>query len=102
MAKVSYNGSYGTSSTEENEASFERKVTVTAAPHKRTKVMMVVKKADNVELPFTAKIHSTNADGSKLRITYEKGKWTGVSYQSAHLEVQEEDLQQNQNTQESL
>jgi hypothetical protein len=92
QAKVSYNGSYGTSSTDENEASFQRKLTVTAAAHKKTTVKMVVKKADNVSLPFTAKIRRTNADGTQ-RIIYEQGTWTGVGYQSAYVEVQENELE---------
>ena len=92
QAKLSYNGSYGNSSTEENEATFERKTKITAAAFKKTIVKMIVKKADNVSLPFTAKIRRTNADGTE-RIEYEKGTWTGVGYQSAYIEVVECDLE---------
>ena len=88
QAKISYNGSYGNSSTEENEATFERKMKITAAAHRKTIVRMIVKKADNVSLPFTAKIRRTNADGTQM-IEYEKGTWTGVGYQSVCVEVVE-------------
>lgn len=89
--KISYSGSHGTSSTDENEASFSRKVKITAAPNKKTTASMIVKKADNVELPFTAKILRTNADGSQ-KIMYEKGTWSGVSYHSVYIKVIEQDL----------
>ena len=92
QAKLSYNGSHGTSSTEENEATFERKTKITAAAFKKTIVKMIVKKADDVSLPFTAKIRRTNADGKK-KIVYKKGTWTGVGYQSAYVEVAESDLE---------
>ena len=91
QAKISYNGSYGKSSSEENKASFERKLTVSAAPFKKTTVKMVVQKADNVKLPFTATICRTNADGSQQKI-HKKGKWQGVSYQSVFVKVEEQDL----------
>lgn len=91
QAKISYNGSYAKSSTTENKVSFSRKVKITAAPHKRTTASMVVKKADNVKLPFTAKICRTDADGTK-RILYEQGTWSGVAYQSVEIEVHEEPL----------
>ena len=91
MAKISYNGEVGGSTLEENEASFERKDTITVAPNKRTTVKMVVKKADDVDLPFTAKIERTNADGTK-RIIYEQGTWSGVAYYSSVLQIDEEEL----------
>ena len=91
QAKISYNGSYGTTSSKENEASFERKLKVSAAPFKKTTVKMVVQKADNVKLAFTAKVRRTNADGSS-RIISEQGTWQGVSYEKVLVQVEEKDL----------
>ncbi len=67
-----------------------------AAPHKKTTIKLVVKKADNVVLPFTAKIKRTNADGTE-RIIYEQGTWSGVAYYSSILQVEEEDIKQTVN-----
>lgn len=91
QAKISYNGSYGKSSTEENTASFSREVTFTAAPHKKTVASMMIKKADNVELPFTTKIRRTNADGDQSMI-YQQGTWSGIAYQSVQITVCKKDL----------
>ena len=91
QAKISYNGELGGSTAESNEAHFERKDTIQAAPRKRTTLKLIVKKADNADLPFTAKIERTNADGT-TRTIIEQGTWSGVAYYNSYLEIDEEDL----------
>lgn len=90
--KISYDGSKGAKSTKANEVSFERKVSIVAAPHKKTTVKMVVKMAEHVDLAFTATIRRIDANG-KERILTEQGRWSGVSYHSVDLKTVEEDIE---------
>lgn len=85
---LSYNGEYGTSSTEEVTSKFERKINVTAAARKKTVAKLLVKKADDALIPFTATIKRTKADGTETTFE-EEGTWQGTAYHSATIEIEE-------------
>ena len=85
---LSYNGACGTKSSVKTTAKFERRIALNAAAKKKTVVKLVVKKADDVTIPFTAKIKCTKADGT-VDIFEEEGTWHGTAYQSALVDIEE-------------
>lgn len=87
----SYNGKMGKESTTSREVSIGRKVTIKAAPQKKTTVKLIVKRAENVVVPFTATIQRSNADGSTTTFK-ENGTWKGAACHSSSVEVDEEDI----------
>ena len=85
---LSYNGEHGTTSSVETTAKFERRIALNAAAKKKTVVKLVVKKADDVTIPFTAKIKCTKANGT-VDIFEEEGTWHGTAYHSTLVDIEE-------------
>ena len=85
---LSYGEDYGTMSKVPTTTKLERKIPLHAAAKQKTVVSLIVKKADDVAIPFTAKITRTKANGT-LDIFEEEGTWHGTAYQSADINIEE-------------
>ena len=85
---LSYNVEYGTTSSVDTTTKLERKIPLHAAAKQKTVVSLIVKKADDVTIPFTAKIKRTKANGT-VDIFEEEGTWRGTAYQNADINIEE-------------
>ena len=63
---------------------------VVIPPYTKARAQLMIRKADNVDVPFTAKFRKTRFDenGNKVEtIITESGTWRGVKFLSSYIEV---------------
>jgi len=75
---VSYDGSEGAEHTVEEEQSFHEEKEFPCPPHSRCIFKLIVRKLDNVDMPFTATVRRNLEDGT-LTQWKEEGTWYGVT-----------------------
>jgi len=85
---ISYSGQYGTSSSKEKSISMSEETTITIPPKTKITAKLMVNKDENVEIPFTATIKKTKANGEVEMLT-ENGTWKGVAYENVRLKIEE-------------
>ncbi|XP_039525129.1 uncharacterized protein LOC120477550 [Pimephales promelas] len=85
---ISYSGEYGTSSSKEKSISMSEETTITIPPKTKITMKLMVNKDDNAEIPFTATIKKTKANGEVEKFT-ENGTWKGVAYENVKLKIEE-------------
>ncbi|XP_051512753.1 aerolysin-like protein [Myxocyprinus asiaticus] len=85
---ISYSGQYGTSSSKEKTISMSEETAITIPPKTKITVKLMVNKDDHAEIPFTATIKKTKANGQVEMFT-ENGIWKGVVYENVRLKIEE-------------
>ncbi|XP_051952818.1 natterin-2-like [Xyrauchen texanus] len=85
---ISYSGQYSTSSSKEKSISMSEETTITIPPKTKITVKLMVNKDDDAEIPFTATIKKTKANG-EVKMFTENGTWRGVAYENVSLKIEE-------------
>lgn len=83
-----YDGVHGKSCSKEKIISEAEEVSVTVPPGKTMTAKLVVNMDEHSEIPFTARIKKTKANG-EIEMLTEDGTWKGVVYDIVGVEIEE-------------